>query len=77
MGTEAIEFYYCAWVTDDLQTCINHAVKAHGDKLLKVKTPALDENLTVQTVELNKLQKFSTQYLRWVQRFALVEAKVF
>ena len=43
METEAIECFYCAWVTDDLQTCINHVVKAHGDKLLKVKTPALDE----------------------------------
>ena len=43
METEAIECYYCAWATDDLQTCINYVVKAHGDKLLKVKTPALDE----------------------------------
>ena len=43
METEAIECYYCAWVTDDLQTCINHVVKAHVDKLSKVKTPALDE----------------------------------
>ena len=43
METEAIECYYCSWVTDDLQTCINHVVKAHGDKLLKVKTPAFDE----------------------------------
>ena len=44
METEAIECYYCACATDDLQICINHVVKAHGDKLLKVKTPALDEN---------------------------------
>ena len=43
METEAIECYYCAWATHDLQTCINHVVKAHGDKLLKVTTPALDE----------------------------------
>ena len=43
MGTEAIECYYCAWATDDLQTYINHVVKAHGEKLLKCKTPALDE----------------------------------
>ena len=41
--SDAIECYYCAWATDDLQTCVNHVVKAHGDKLLKVKTPALDE----------------------------------
>ena len=38
-----IECYYCAWATDDLQTYINHVGKAHGDKLLKVQTPALDE----------------------------------
>ena len=44
METEAIECYYCASAIDDLQTCINHVVKVHGDKLLKVKTPALDEN---------------------------------
>ena len=43
METEAIKCYNCAWASDDLQTCINHVVKAHGDKLLKVKTPALDE----------------------------------
>ena len=43
METDAIECYYCAWAIDDLQTCVNHVVKAHGDKLLKVKTPALDE----------------------------------
>ena len=43
METEAIECYYCAWAIDDLQTCIYHVAKAHGDKLLKVKTPALDE----------------------------------
>ena len=43
METEAKECYYCAWATDDLQTCINHVVKAHRDKLFKVKTPALDE----------------------------------
>ena len=43
METDAIECYYCAWATDDLQTYVNHVVKAHGDKLLKVKTPALDE----------------------------------
>ena len=43
METDAIECYNCAWATDDLQTCVNHVVKAHGDKLLKVKTSALDE----------------------------------
>ena len=43
METEAIECYNCAWSLDDLQTCINNVVKVHGDKLLKVKTPALDE----------------------------------
>ena len=43
METDAIECYYCAWATDDIQTCVNDVVKAHVDKLLKVKTPALDE----------------------------------
>ena len=43
METEVLECYYFAWATDDLQTYINHVVKAHGDNLLKVKTPALDE----------------------------------
>ena len=43
METGAIECYNCAWATDDLQTCINHVVKAHGDKPLKIKTSALDE----------------------------------
>ena len=45
METDAIECYYCAWATDDLQTCINHVVKAHGDKLLKIKTPPWTKNL--------------------------------
>ena len=45
MEAEAIECYYCARATDDLQTCINHVVKAHDDKLLKVKTTARMKNL--------------------------------
>ena len=34
--TDATECYYCLWVTDNLQTCMNHAVEAHGE-ILKVK----------------------------------------
>ena len=43
METETLECYYCACATDDLQTYINHVVKDHGEKLLKVKLAALDE----------------------------------
>ena len=43
METDAIECYCFGWATDDLQPCVNHVVKNHGDKLLKVKTRALDE----------------------------------
>ena len=43
MESETTECYYCPWATDDLQTCINHMVELHGDKLSKIKAATLDE----------------------------------
>ena len=43
MESETTKCYYCPWATDDLQTCINHMVELHGDKVLKNKAAALDE----------------------------------
>ena len=43
MESETTQYYYCPWATDDLQTCINHVVELHGEKLLKIKAAALDK----------------------------------
>ena len=43
MEIEETACYYCPWATDHLQTCINHVVEAHNERLLKVKTAVLDE----------------------------------
>ena len=33
METDALECYYCPQVTDNLQTCITHAVEAYGGNI--------------------------------------------
>ena len=43
MEIDAIECYYCQWVIDNLQECINHVAEAHTGKVLKVKAAVLDE----------------------------------
>ena len=43
MEADAIECYYCQWVTDNLQECINHVAEAHREKVMKVKAAVLDE----------------------------------
>ena len=63
METDAIECYYCAWVTDDLQTCVNYVVIAHGDKLLKVKTPALGEKSGTIGMKSKNLDLFQMTHL--------------
>ena len=43
MEMDTIECYYCQWVTDNLQECINHVAEAHREKLWKVTDAVLDD----------------------------------
>ena len=33
MKADATECYYYPWVTDNLQSCMNHAVESHGENI--------------------------------------------
>ena len=52
METEATECYYCPWAIDDLQTCIKHVVKTHGEKPLKA-----DQCAALRSVRICKITR--------------------
>ena len=64
MEIEETACYYCPWATDDLQTCINHVVEAHGERLLKVKTAVLDEQSGIKGMKTKNFGIIPNEILR-------------
>ena len=64
MEIEETACYYCPWATDDLQTCINHVVEAHGERLLKVKRDVLDEQSSIRGMKTKNFGIIPNEILR-------------